>query len=568
MDDNTEMYSFIENTLIGAFLQLARVNLITGEYHYLKQDPEIRRDFDGVTNIYDYMKKLASDEYVYPEFKDEYVKYSDAEYVQKKVFGGERMIEYRYKRKTSKGGRWVNFSITAPENCSPEAPWVVFGLRDSDTASNALSDAMSVLSVIYYKILKVNFTTDTFEIVKAVEREMPDPSLSRITEWLKTFAESGNVHEEDKNVYFNFTDAEHIKEYFRGQKTRLSCRYRRRCVEGGFRWAQMDLLPGFDYSDDNVSLLLFVKDVHNEHMAELRHRQELVDNFNRDALTLLYNRRKFNEDLEELNRNTPKIVTCVYIDVNGLHELNNTLGHQKGDDMLCCVADTLKIFFPEDRIYRIGGDEFVVLSKKLTKTDAQRIIVEVRRTLAENEYTISAGIAGINADLSVYKTVGTAELDMRKDKELFYKKHSDRKNRTYNEELEKLLEEKRDAEYFLKLIATRYAGVYFVDLERDTMRYIYIPEYFKNLLERSSFSFSKAMHTYAKKYIETDYYDDFVKLIDKNALAARFSEDDIVSYSYIKVNGAQMKLKIIKINKTAEEHNETVWIFSGDTEEI
>ena len=100
------------------------------------------------------------------------------------------------------------------------------------------------------------------------------------------------------------------------------------------------------------------------------------------------------------------------------------------------------------------------------------------------------------------------------------------------------------------------------------MRYIYIPEYFKNLLERSSFSFSKAMHTYAKKYIETDYYDDFVKLIDKNALAARFREDDIVSYSYIKVNGAQMKLKIIKINKTAEEHNETVWIFSGDTEEI
>ena len=562
--NNTELYSFIESTLIDTFLQLARVNLVTGEYQYLKQDPKIKKDFESVVNIYDYMKKFASEKYVYPEFVEEYLKFSDPEYVQKKVFGGERMIVYRYKRKTSNGGRWVIFSIMASKNTSADDPWVVFGLRDSDTASTALTDAMSALSVIYYKILKINITDDSFEVIKAVEHEQPDESLVKITDWLRIFAESGNVHEEDIDVYRQFTDTDHIKDHFRKKSTRLSCRYRRKHIKGGFRWAQMDILPSMDYSDENQRLLLFVKDVHDEHMAELRHRQELVDNFNRDALTLLYNRHRFNEDLEALNQNMPNLLTCLYIDINGLHELNNLLGHQKGDDMLCCVADTLKIYFPEEKLYRIGGDEFVMLSSTLTKNDVERVIVEVRKTLAENKYEISAGTESCVPGTSVYKTVGAAELAMREDKELFYKnKSDDRRKRSANEELEKLLTEKRDAEYFLKLIATRYAGVYFVDMERDTLRYLYIPEYFKNILERTSFSFNTAMKLYAKKYIDAEYYDSFIALLDKHEIFKKFKSDEIISFEYKKVNGTVMKLKIMKINDSPQNKSETVWIFSS-----
>lgn len=565
----TELYSFIESTLIDTFLQLAKVNIITGEFQYLKQDSEIKKDFEGITNIYEYMKKFVSEKYVYPEFVEEYLKFSDPEYVQKKVFGGERVIVYRYKRKTSNGGRWVIFSITAPKNSSADNPWVVFGLRDSDTASTALTNAMSALSVIYHKILKINITDDSFEVIKTVSYELPDKSLSKITDWLRTFAESGNVHEEDMDVYRKFTEIEHIKDHFRKKNTRLSCRYRRKHIEGGFRWAQMDILPDVDYSDDNASLLLFVKDVHDEHMAELRHRQELVDNFNRDALTLLYNRHRFNEDLEVLNNNMPQLLTCLYIDVNGLHELNNLLGHQKGDDMLCCVADTLKIYFPEEKLYRIGGDEFVMLSKTLTKNDVERVIVEVRKTLAENKYEISAGAESNVPGISVYKTVGAAELAMRKDKELFYKnKSGSRSKRSANEELEKLLTEKRDAEYFLKLIAGSYAGVYFVDLERDTLRYLYIPEYFKNILERTSFTFTSAMGIYAKKYIQSEYYDDFIELLDKNYIYKRLKNEEIISFMYKKVNGTVMSLKILKINENSKLKNETVWIFSSDEFEI
>ena len=52
---------------------------------------------------------------------------------------------------------------------------------------------------------------------------------------------------------------------------------------------------------------------------------------------------------------------CVYIDANGLHELNNERGHEAGDLMLRFGAESLMEQFPKGSLYRVGGDEFVVL---------------------------------------------------------------------------------------------------------------------------------------------------------------------------------------------------------------
>lgn len=52
-------------------------------------------------------------------------------------------------------------------------------------------------------------------------------------------------------------------------------------------------------------------------------------------------------------------LSCVYVDVNGLHELNNASGHEKGDQMLQTVALELQGRFGRDNCYRTGGDEFV-----------------------------------------------------------------------------------------------------------------------------------------------------------------------------------------------------------------
>ena len=566
-----KVYSFVKGTLLDNYLKLAKVNIITGEFEFLKKAHILdEREFEGITNIYAYIKKQVYDQYVFLEYSSEYLKFANPEYVQQRVFSGERRILQSYKRKAGEGALWMTFGIVAPEGCSPEDPWVVFTWRKADPDTTIMMDALSTLSVIYYKILKINLTNDTYEAIKVedYEKKMFTNKISKISGWWRSFADTGNVYLEDEDVYRKFTDIDEIRDHFREDKTKLSCRYRRK-IGKNFRWVQMDLMPSIEYTEENEVLLLYVKDIHEEYVMEMCRRQELVDTYNRDALTLLYNRHKYHEDLEDLKKGKCARLTCLYIDVNGLHEINNHLGHKKGDDMLCTIADTLRKFFPEESLYRIGGDEFIVLSTTLSSKSMERIVTEVRRELLKDKYEISAGVGSGMRELVVDRIVGSAELAMRADKELYYKKNGgERKKRALNEELEEILTEKQYAEYFLDAIATRYAGVYFVDLDLDTLRHIYIPPYFLELLEKTDFCYSAALRLYIDKFVKWEYYDRFHKVMDSSYLTERLHQDGKIQFSYQKLDNTWVNLRILELDTKEKGKRETIWIFADEGQEI
>ncbi len=562
--NETENNEFIHDTVVDVFLHLARVNLLTGEYEYLKWDNDVPPDALRGANIYEYMKQLAASDVIYPEYVDGYLRFADPEYVRGRAFSGERRIIYRYRRRSSDGkGIWMIHSIICPANCSPENPWVAFALRAADSESTAITVAMAALSVVYHKILNIDLEHDTYDIVKLDEYDDTMAHSPRVSQWLRAFAEAGNVHPEDLDTYYDFTDTDHILSHFSQSQTRLSCRYRRKTAQGGYRWAQMDILPQSGIDFNKTRLVLFVKDVHEEHLAEMHHRQELIDNFNRDALTMLFNRHTFQEDEERLKGGAPCRVSCLYVDVNGLHEVNNHLGHQAGDNMLCTVADTLKKFFPDERVYRIGGDEFVVLSTRLSKGHMDTLVERARSTLLESSYEISVGAAEGDST-RVYNIVGMAELAMRKNKEDYYKRSGDtRRKRCLDDELEQIMTKKQDEEFFLNVISEKYAGVYYVDMKRDTVRYIYIPDFFMDVLQRMNFSYIQAITLYIEKYVRTEYYDQFIKLTDPEYLMGLLEDREFVNIDYVKVDGTPMNLQIFSMNHKGEDRVETVWIFSN-----
>ena len=74
----------------------------------------------------------------------------------------------------------------------------------------------------------------------------------------------------------------------------------------------------------------------------------------RDALSGLYNRNRFEVDVPEYASRYRTSLACVYIDVNGLHELNNQEGHEAGDNMIRSTAQALIEVFGTDCAYRIG----------------------------------------------------------------------------------------------------------------------------------------------------------------------------------------------------------------------
>ncbi len=81
-----------------------------------------------------------------------------------------------------------------------------------------------------------------------------------------------------------------------------------------------------------------------------------------DALTGLLNRASFEAELKRLETTAANPISIIICDVDGLKLINDTFGHQRGDLLLKQAAKVLQTVFPKQaKIYRIGGDEFVII---------------------------------------------------------------------------------------------------------------------------------------------------------------------------------------------------------------
>ena len=566
--EKTELDTFIKSALVECFYRIFSVDVNTGEFEVYKDNGLFSEDeLRDIPDIYAYMQKLINDKIIFSEYTTICRRFTNPEYVQKSVFSGEKRIVQSYKARTTKGIQWVTFTIVVGHDCTPENPTVLFTWREADSDAMTLLDTLPTISTLYNKLLRINLTNNTYEpvIVDSDEQGKLVGGVINMYEWWAGYSQSGNIAAEDMGAFGTLTKTGSLQKRFAEDPTPVNFRYRRK-IDGEYRWAQLELSPSVEYSEENQVMLLSLRDVHEEYAEQLRRRQELLDTMNRDALTSLFNRLKFKEDIENLGeKSNSQNFTCLYIDVNGLHELNNLLGHQKGDDMLCCVADTLKKYFPDENVYRIGGDEFVALSTKLSKSEVELAVGKVRRDLRRDNYEISIGIETGACGEGVEKIVAAAELAMRNDKANYYMRNGDRRRkRQMNEELEQMLVAKRDSERFLNIIAHQFPGVYFVDLASDTPRHIYIPDFFSELLKETDDCFSAAMRIFVKKFVKEDYHDRFDDILDYDRLDKNLSETGAVQFTYQRTNGIWINVRILEVERRQNAKPETIWIFTED----
>lgn len=115
---------------------------------------------------------------------------------------------------------------------------------------------------LYTKILKINITDDTYTIVRMdTSEQMAEKGFAdTISGWLTGFGKSGQVHEDDLEGYLKKTDLGYLREYFKDGKTSVSIQYRRK-YDDGFKQVAMEMIPADDYSADNQTLFLYVKNI-------------------------------------------------------------------------------------------------------------------------------------------------------------------------------------------------------------------------------------------------------------------------------------------------------------------
>jgi diguanylate cyclase (GGDEF)-like protein len=153
-----------------------------------------------------------------------------------------------------------------------------------------------------------------------------------------------------------------------------------------------------------------------EDITERRQAEARITHLARyDELTALPNRVSFRDEIERLlERPRPdgELSALLFVDLDQFKQVNDTLGHPCGDELLCAVADRLRdMMRPEDFVARFGGDEFVVFQRSIRSNDdaailARRIVDQLSERYKINNHLVeigaSVGIAmtapGISAD--------------------------------------------------------------------------------------------------------------------------------------------------------------------------
>ena len=154
--------------------------------------------------------------------------------------------------------------------------------------------------------------------------------------------------------------------------------------------------------------------------------QELMDTLKymsgNNLLTGLHNRNAMSKKVEELKlHRTP--VGIIYADLNNLKATNDTYGHDAGDLRLKEIADIMKEIFDLDDIYRLGGDEFIIIMDNVKKLDKMDKLRKFKKVIRNRSVDVAIGFEWVENASEFDFGMKSADKKMYRNKKKYYKTH-------------------------------------------------------------------------------------------------------------------------------------------------
>lgn len=421
-------------------------------------------------------------------------------------------------------------------------------------SSSLSAHIFEILNKGVAELSRLNLITGEYRTIKR-DPKLPDVYADDFHDYCHALVSKRIIHPDDAGEFLKHTRLSDLRDQLFSKK-KSEFTYFRSEVEAKTSVIAFGMLVPPDCSEANPWAVVLIGfdpslDLIAKNMKEI---------YRQDSLTGLLNRNAYDSDVEQLRSADIGAVVCVYADMIGLHEVNNHLGHKQGNRMLCEFADAARAFFGDDRLYRIGGDEFVIISSAHTEAQTRKQLNYMRERLHTQGCEISVGVASSESTSDLPKIIEQAENEMRREKKEYYVRGgSKRQLRGLNKKLEDILVRNQDMESLLRHLNGRYSIACMVNLRTDSQRAIMVPDYFQKMLDAHDGSFKSALHDYCERLVAPFCKDSFSLLMDYDFIHARIESAGVLQYGYTRNDGEKFLLTIFADRRSKDE---TMWVFA------
>lgn len=179
-------------------------------------------------------------------------------------------------------------------------------------------------------------------------------------------------------------------------------------------------------SSDEIGYL--AKTMENMRQALYKREMELKEHSRIDPLTGIHNRFSFDQKLKKIIENELNPTSLIMVDIDDLKEINDNQGHAAGDEHIVRCTEIIQRVLrrDEDKLFRIGGDEFMIVLPFTDKQRGEMILARIKKEFAlfnltlkedENVLSVSLGLGVCEGNpCTVEKAMAIADKEMYKDK--------------------------------------------------------------------------------------------------------------------------------------------------------
>ncbi|MCR5788589.1 MAG: GGDEF domain-containing protein [Lachnospiraceae bacterium] len=431
---NSVIYSHIAQTLVRGYADLFYVNLDTEdfvEYHTENDRDEITEVRRG-KHFFDSCKKEAC-AFVYPDDREAFLAALDRDKLLATLEKDNTfMMTYRLLMKDEPV--YVSMKVSRMED---DKQGIIIGVTnvDEQMKQQKAAERMQEERIAYARI---NALTGDFLCIYVVEPEGGNYRLYSATDGIESFGlpKEGSdffadSRENSHDVVFPddlerflavFTKENVLEEIRRSGIFAISYRM---VIDG--RVIHTQLKAAMVEEKDSLSLVVGVNDVDAQVRQEEEYRNRLAkaqSEANIDALTGVKNKHAYQAAESRLNRRIEGRMhakfAIVMLDVNDLKKINDTEGHQAGDIYLCSACDIICQIFKRSPVFRVGGDEFVVIAQGKDYECIDELIARVNdhnaAAVGDGGIVIACGMAKFDNDPAVAAVFERADQNMYENK--------------------------------------------------------------------------------------------------------------------------------------------------------